>query len=361
MTYDRDLAFNGATLFCSGHAPIVTLMDLEGAILHSWKISFKKVWPNSLPYPVDKEHKEFIRRAYLYPNGDILAVFEYIGLVKLDRDSGIIWRYAGRNHHDIYVAKNGDIYALGYKQRNLRKEFPHIRREGDEINDDLVIILNPEGKEVKQFSVFDAFYHSDYAGYLNFIRKEDPEVFHTNSIQLIEQVPSRLARVFSPGDILVSMRNINTIAVIDGRKETVKWALTGKWRWQHQAVFLESGNILLFDNQGANTDSYFEFNRSRVMEIDPLTQQIIWEYRRDGEGEDFFFSRWLGYNQRLPNGNTLITESTQGRIFEVTPQKEVVWDYFNPHRTGKDNELIATIMGARRIEPGKMEFLNRGQ
>jgi len=62
-------------------------------------------------------------------------------------------------------------------------------------------------------------------------------------------------------------------------------------------------------------------------------------------------------NQRLPNGNTLITESTQGRIFEVTPENEIVWEYYNPHRTGEENELIATVMGARRLNGKKLIFL----
>jgi len=38
----------------------------------------------------------------------------------------------------------------------------------------------------------------------------------------------------------------------------------------------------------------------------------------------------MGYAQRLPNGNTLITESSFGRFFEVTKQGEIVWEYVNP-------------------------------
>ena len=34
--------------------------------------------------------------------------------------------------------------------------------------------------------------------------------------------------------------------------------------------------------------------------------------------------------ERLPNGNTLITESDKGRAFEVTHAGEVVWEFWNP-------------------------------
>ena len=354
VLYDRSRAFNGATLFCSGHAPVVFLINMKGEILHTWTIQFKKVWSGSLPFPIHEEHKQFIRRAYVYPNGDILCLFEYIGIVKLDKDSHILWHYEGQNHHDIEVAQNGYIYTLGSNKRNIREKYPQAPFPGP-IDDDCIIILTADGKEIKKISIFEAFYHSDYAGYLNFVKKEG-NIFHTNSIQLIENSVQQKERLFNDGDILISMRTIDTIAVIDGKGNKVKWALTGMWRFQHQSVFLENGNILLLDNLGGNQYSYFEFNRSKVVEIDPLTQKIHWEYRKDGEN-DIFFTRWLGYNQRLPNGNTLITEADQGHIFEVTPGKEIVWEYYNPHRTGKNNELIATIMGAVRIETQKLEFL----
>ena len=292
----------------------------------------------------------------MYPNGDILCIFEYIGIVKLDKDSRVLWHYDGQNHHDIDVANNGNIYTLGWKKREITEEYPQVPFSGP-ILDDLIIILTPDGQEIKKFSIFDAFYHSDYAGYLDFVG-EDGDIFHTNSIDLLEPPMLQKNEMFYEGDILVSIRNINTIAVIDGEEDTVKWALTGMWRQQHQSVLLRNGNILLLDNLGGNRQSYFEFNRSKVIEIDPFTQKIYWEYWEDGDEDPPFFTHWLGYNQRLPNGNTLITESDQGRIFEVTPDKDIVWEYYNPHRTGEQNELIATVMGAIRIETQKLEFLD---
>ena len=45
-----------------------------------------------------------------------------------------------------------------------------------------------------------------------------------------------------------------------------------------------------------------------------------------------FFSATMGSVQRLPNGNTLVTESLSGRVFEITPENDVVWDYVTPDR-----------------------------
>lgn len=79
-----------------------------------------------------------------------------------------------------------------------------------------------------------------------------------------------------------------------------------------------------------------------------------------GDENNIFFTNVLGRNQRLPNGNILITESQQGHILEVTPDKDIVWEYFSPFRAGENNELIATVMGAFRIDPKMLKFLTNG-
>jgi hypothetical protein len=79
---------------------------------------------------------------------------------------------------------------------------------------------------------------------------------------------------------------------------------------------------LIYDN-GWNKRNY-----TRVIELDPVKKEIVWEYKADPP--ESFYSRTEGYAQRLPNGNTLITESRKGRVFEVTKDKEIVWEWFNP-------------------------------
>ncbi len=156
---------------------------------------------------------------------------------------------------------------------------------------------------------------------------------------------------------MVSLREQNAIVSIDVEERRVAWMLSGKWRAQHQAQLLRNGNILLLDNRGGNRQAPLRLDQSEILEIDPLTQEVVWRYGASRESP--FFTSWLGYVQRLPNGNTLITESTQGRIFEVTREGRIVWEYLNPHRAGDDGELIATVMGAQRVNADDLEFLRR--
>jgi hypothetical protein len=128
--------------------------------------------------------------------------------------------------------------------------------------------------------------------------------------------------------VLVSFRNISTVMIIDKASGNITW----KVGWdvisrQHDPSLLPNGNILIFDNGERRKDDVRIF--SRVIELDPNTNQIVWEYR-DNPYFNFYSSRISGA-RRLPNGNTLITDGMSGRMFQVTPSGEVVWEYVNPY------------------------------
>jgi hypothetical protein len=98
--------------------------------------------------------------------------------------------------------------------------------------------------------------------------------------------------------------------------------------------------LLVFDNGGFGGYGDTKLRTySRVLEFNPVTMEVVWEYKdRIGlyplplSGENHrFFSFFINSAQRLPNGNTLITEGATGRIIEVTKDKEIVWEYISPY------------------------------
>jgi len=338
--YDKPTAYNGLNFVLSGHAPQAFLMDMKGNILHQWSYAFEAVWPTKLDFFENNIHKTFWRRAHLFPNGDLLAIFEGIGLIKLDKNSKLIWAYQGRAHHDIFVTENGNIYVLTRQELLKPKGLPI----DTPILEDFITVLNSDGQEIRKISILDVFLNSDYASLLLNIRNGG-DVFHTNTLEILDRkIVDRyplLKQMFKHGTVLISLRKLHTIAVVDIEQETVTWALTGMWNFQHQPTLLKNGNLLVFDNNSSNGES-------RVIEINPLTQEIVWSY--EGSEKDKFFSDTCGSNLRLPNGNTLITESDNGRAFEVTYDNKIVWEFMNPYRAGKNNELIATLFEVIRMD-----------
>ena len=90
--------------------------------------------------------------------------------------------------------------------------------------------------------------------------------------------------------------------------------------------------------------------------MDPLKRKIVWEYVE--KPPELFYSSTAGASQRLPNGNTLITESAKGRVFEVTADGEVVWEFFNPERR-KDGKRIVIYRMERITNPDEYPVLKK--
>ncbi len=336
--FDRERAAPGLNLYVSGHGEEALLMDMEGAVLHRWRYPLRRALPD-LPPSAEISKLRYWRRALLYPDGDLLAIYETLGLVRLNRDSELVWIYRSDVHHDLFVDPDAKIWVLDRRGRLI----PRMHREKG-VLEDLVTVLNPEdGSVERQFSILQAFERSPYRSLVVDRAVRHGDIFHTNTLDRLDAAQAALHPAFREGDLLVSVLQLNTVAVIDPDTETVVWALGGLWRKQHQPVLLPGGTLLVFDNLGAGGQ------RSRVLEIDPFTQEKVWSYGARPEQE--LYSKTLGSCQRLANGNTLITESENGRALEVTSAGAVVWEFHNPHRSGEEGELVATLFEVVRLPP----------
>ncbi|MCK4914712.1 MAG: hypothetical protein KAS89_01005 [Candidatus Eisenbacteria sp.] len=331
--HDASRAYRGLNLYTSGHFPGAVLMDMEGNVLHLWERSFLDVWPDRHA-DSDYEHARYWRCVRLFDNGDVLAVFEGLGLVKLDRDSRVIWTHAGAEHHDLQVADNGLIYVL---TREVVID-PRINAD-DPILEDHVTILDSDGRELRSVSVLSAMGNSSYLHLMAGMSAKG-DIFHTNAIEILDGRLADELPAFKVGSVLLSLRTLSLLVVLDLDAELVTWARKGSWLKQHDPSVLANGNILIFDNNG-NSD------RSRVIEFNPVTERIEWTYK--GELADDFYSQMCGTAARLPNGNTLATESDRGRAIEVTPDGDIVWEYLNPKRAGDKGELVATLFEMTRL------------
>lgn len=336
--YDPERAYKGLNLITSGHAEEARLVDMEGAVVHKWSYDFARAFPeygdvdgSKLLNPFSRD---YWRRVYLYHNGDLLAIYEGFGLIKLDKDSELIWSLAARCHHDVFVDEEGIIYTLGRELRSL----PEFESYGKML-EDFLLIVDPSGKVRRRISLPEAYDKSSYAPLLSRM-PSIPDKLHTNSVQVLDGSQADRFHAFRRGNILISARRISVIAILDPDLERIVWALSGQWRAQHEPTMLANGNILLFDNLGHN-------GMSKVVEIDPLSQEIVWAY--EGTPDNGFVSEVCGSCYRLANGNTLIVESTGGRAFEVTPDTRTVWEYLNPERAGKDDTLIAMLLDCVRL------------
>ncbi|MFB6372130.1 MAG: arylsulfotransferase family protein, partial [Bradymonadaceae bacterium] len=214
--------------------------------------------------PNDSPH-EYWRRIHLFDDGSLLALSttanrapQGAGLVKLDRESNAIWSYSGRTHHDFDIDSNGDIFALAHRQRTTSREpvsgMPHLP---EKVLGDNVVRLSPTGRERERISLLDAMAESTYAPVLQMHPRtvERPgetewDVLHASSVAVIGPQFAGAHAVADPGDLLLSFRAVDLVAVLDYDRRRISWATRGAWWQPTDADPLPDGDILVFDSNG---------------------------------------------------------------------------------------------------------------
>jgi hypothetical protein len=354
---DPARADQGLTLYTSGHAQSAFLIDMAGATVHQWTLPYSEIWDTSgeIRDPVP-DRFIFWRKARLLPNGDLLALYVAhgrtpwgYGLAKMDKDSTLIWKYLGPAHHDMDIADDGRIYTLTHRIRQHPVDgAPWIHMP---VIADSVAVLSPDGSVEREIDLLDAIRNSIYAAWLTMIEFDfNGDSLHANAIDVVDAGIADRFPFARPGQVLLSFRQISALVVLDIETEQVVWALRGPWNAQHDPDLLANGNILVFDNLG----HIGEGGASRVIEFDPLTQEIEWNY--SGDAATPLESRTRSAQQRLANGNTLITESDAGRILEVSADGDIVWEYVNPERLGDDGTYTPVVLWAQRHDPSALTF-----
>lgn len=321
-------AFDGVNLYVSGHAAEATLLSMDGEVLHRWAKPFRDIWPDRR---VKKKAQgpNFWRRAMLLPGGELLAIYEGHGLVKLDRDSNVLWAWDGRAHHDLEVLEDGRIWVLSRKGHVV----PELHEQRP-VLEDFATLLSPDGEVLKEISILRAVLGSPArVDTMKRIPRRFGDIFHTNSLEVLDgRVPDPR---FAEGNLLLSMRATSMVMVLDPDAERIVWWHYGDYSKQHDPTVLPNGNLLLFDNLGPGDGA------SAVREYTLPDMEPVWTYAGSEEGP--FFSRFCGASQRLPNGNTLVSESGIGRVFEVDPSGRRVWEFDNPARAGEGGKFVAIV------------------
>jgi hypothetical protein len=354
-----DAAHPGLTLYTSGDDAHALLVDLQGNQVYRWHRPFSTVWDDTSAVirPVPDDHVYF-RKAQMFPDGRLLALYEGVGdtpygygMAMLDPDSQIVWRNMDNLHHDFDLTPDQRVIALAHG-------FRHEPLEGADqfdppLLEDFLVVLDAEGRTVSRISLLDALNRSAFRSFLwriPYYSMADP--LHANGVDYLDAAKARwLARrlpAAREGQVLVSFRELagGSLALIDPESGEVAWASRGPWLAQHDPDILPGGTIQVFDNRGnVASDS-----KSRVIEVEPDSGGIVWSYADAPEGRPLD-SPIRASQQRLPNGNTLITESSGGRLLEITRKGELVWEYVNPVRGGAEDALVPVVSWAQRVEP----------
>ena len=374
VTYLDPERVNNSYVLFTGADSVTRVIDLAGDVVHEWP--YAGVPPRILDPALNAGRVGDVG-VQLTESGDARGGIYANGTIgQLDWAGERRWEWgteapdgAARQNHDWELLPNGNRLILVTVPRVVPSLGNHV------VGDQGLYEVDPEGTIVWSWLAGDhleefGFSDEGWAALRETVARdpEDPwgylEMNSAKSLGPNRWHAADPNSVFAPDNIVISFRKANIVALIDKASGSPVWqcgpyytALAGA---QHQRINVHkvprpldqtsgqhnphmiapglpgSGNILVFDNQGGAgypPAALGIYAGSRILEIDPTTKEIVWQYTAEDSGLPpwAFFSSFVSNAQRLPNGNTLITEGMQGRLFQVTPDGDVVWEYHSPY------------------------------
>ena len=345
-------------LFAPLNGTTAYLINRDGDVVHDWEISGQP--GNSV---------------YLTEGGNLLATYGVRGSFQqggvgggvelLTWDGEEVWSFElatdhAHLHHDVDMLPNGNVLMISWEAKTSEEALAaglsaSQLPDSDEVWAEMILEYDPDLDQIVwEWHVWDhvlpegwsASDHPEKIDLDAFANRRSEDWWHFNAVDYSAELDR----------IVVSSRAASEFWIIDHDLTTAEAAGDGGdllYRWgnpaaygasggqilygQHDAEWLDTNTILLFDNGDPR-----EWPYSRVVELDlpeylgnrenGLFEDatIVWSYGA-AAGDEHFFSDHISGAQRLENGNTLICSGTEGRFFEVTPDGETVWEYVNPY------------------------------
>jgi outer membrane protein assembly factor BamB len=376
--YEPARAWNGYTVLSPLQTQAVLVIDMNGNVVKRWE-----GLNNSAGGP-----------ARVLPGGILISASgarppnqESLELVQQDFDGKVIWQFS--HNEQIKTGEGSTIWSARQHHDWQRESLPagyyspesapvvegtstliltHTNRMQPKVadvmlEDDRLVEVSWKGDVLWEWVASD---HIDELGFAPDARKAIKAAqsfnkargsfdwLHINSAHYVgpnrwfDQGDMR----FAPNNVIISSREASLLAIV-GRDGKIVWRLGPDFSeskelrsirqiiGQHHAHIIPkglpgAGNLLVFDNGGSSGYGFaspiapdgvgaFARSTSRVVEINPVTLELVWSYTNPR-----FFSTNISSAQRLPNGNTLITAGAGGRMFEVTTEGAIVWEYMYP-------------------------------
>jgi Arylsulfotransferase (ASST) len=321
------------------------LMDRQGTIHHAWPIDPDQPWGDTERVSGDTQAESFYPTSlHMYDNGDLLVsyhgrnTYPYgVGLAKFDKNGALLWKNENFSHHKLHVGPDGRIYTPAHKiidssVLKLADTNQQLPCEDGRYYDDVVYLLDHDGVVIDEISILQSLFASGYAGLVRLT--EDPcDPIHLNDVQTLSARDAAEYPRLSQGDLLVSLRNISTLAVIDPATRRVKWLVSGVTIRQHSPHYIGNDQIMIFDNFGGPAGK----GGSRLVKVDLASGASTTVFpRADSPDLDFFTGLSGQLDLDSERSRALVALTMQGRIVELDLESgQVLWEYKNTHEIEK--------------------------
>ncbi len=322
VTADLARMAPGRTLLVSAHAPEAVLIEPDGSIARTIPLPFDQVFPGF--GDPDDPNTRSPWRVELAPGGDVVAIWDGIGVARLAPDGAVRWRKANGATHALATTASGGTWIVTRRARRMKVVNPDVA-----VWDEALVNLDPLGNLRRSGSLLRPERETDLQVELIGLAGVGGYALHVSDVALVGQARPDALRT---GDVLLALREADRLVALGFPGVGIRWIGEGHGHPRALDVTPE-GHLLLLVDDG-------------VVELDG--DERVWTWSGPA-GEPLSTTGPCGTVQRLDNGNTLVTDPPTGRALEVAPDGTVVWAFRSPWRAPSAPDHVASLLQATRV------------
>ncbi|MFM2356657.1 MAG: hypothetical protein RLZZ528_2393 [Pseudomonadota bacterium] len=309
------------------------LLDAQARELHVWPVNYGVIAAEGEETDINPHGMEVL------PDGSLVVNFAEgsSATARLDACGHPMWTARGVYHHSFHRDDDGNLWTW-FSPDHIASNLQSVVK----LDVDSGAVL----KSISMQDVVKAW--PDNARLLRLpqdfpfttmekTRKTEIDTFHPNDVEPLLAGMAAEYPMFEAGDLLISLRNLDLVAVLDPETLRFRWVQYGPWRQQHDPDFIGGGLIDIYNNNPGH-------GRSNLVTIDPATNLTVERWTTD---DSRFYSDGQGKQQRLPNGAHLVAVPAEGRAVEISPDGRKVFEYNNVAGGG----VNAIVLNAAWLPP----------
>ena len=331
----------------AGHSAFKLIRLSDKKVMHNWVPDIQEIMRiRDKGRPISESSNKgniVLWHPLLASDGSIVFNTEDRSLIKIGKDSKVLWSLDGIFHHSQEFDAEGNIWASSVMEKNPA----FISRYFDDYRDDALAQISADGKLLQQRSISKILLDNGYRGLLLGIGPMERDPLHLNDIQPALKTTEH----WEKDDLLVSIRNKSTVFLYRPSTNKIIWLQTGPWLNQHDVDFIDDHRISIFGNNIIRNKSYdFIDGHNEVYIFDFRTNELTTPYTAFLKNAKVK-TMTGGRSEILANGDVFIEETDFGRMLRGN-SRNTIWQYVE-----RVDEHSASVLGWSRIlDPANFNF-----
>jgi hypothetical protein len=286
----------------------IALMDIKkNKLVRRWTMSADTILHCTNSAEVERNNIRLMHPLLLKDSSLIFST--ELSLIKINKGSKIVWVNKKIFHHSIEYAGDTAIWVCATIVGN--KPVFRFTNKDTLVNEGIALVNSTTGKISFQKSIYDILNENGYK-YLMAIGNFENDAFHLNEVN----PATKDSKYWKKGDLLISIRDRNTVFLYRPSTNKILWLKTGPWANQHDCSFLGDSGIMVLGNDVIRSGVFVKLlqNHNNIYTYSFKSDKIDTPYIKILD-QLKLKTYTEGRCNILPNGDVFFDDTNNGKVY----------------------------------------------